>query len=101
MRVGFPPAAVRFDADCIAAVRRTAEAAGYGHQDIATGTGHDSPHIARVVPITVAFVPCGKDPNHNAAEHAEKADVTAGADVLLRAVLETDQRLAERSDRGV
>ena len=29
-----------------------------------------------------------------------KADVIAGANVLLRAVLETDQRLAERAARG-
>jgi acetylornithine deacetylase/succinyl-diaminopimelate desuccinylase-like protein len=38
--------------------------------------------------------------SHNEAEHAEKSDVIAGANVLLRAVLETDQRLAERAGRA-
>jgi beta-ureidopropionase / N-carbamoyl-L-amino-acid hydrolase len=92
--------AVRFDPDCIAAVRRAAEAAGCGHRDIVSGAGHDSAYIARVAPTTMVFVPCEKGLSHNEAEHAEKADVVAGANVLLRAVLETDQRLAERAGRG-
>jgi beta-ureidopropionase / N-carbamoyl-L-amino-acid hydrolase len=92
--------AVRFDSECIAAVRRAAEAAGYGHRDIVSGAGHDSAYIARVAPTTMVFIPCEKGLSHNEAEHAEKADVMAGANVLLRAVLETDQCLAERVDRG-
>jgi N-carbamoyl-L-amino-acid hydrolase len=92
--------AVRFDAACIDAVRRAAEAAGYGHRDIVSGAGHDSAYIARVAPTTMVFVPCENGLSHNEAEHAEKADVIAGANVLLRAVLETDQRLAERAGRA-
>jgi N-carbamoyl-L-amino-acid hydrolase len=92
--------AVRFDPDCIAAVRRAAEAAGYPSREIVSGAGHDSAYIARVAPTTMVFVPCEKGLSHNEAEHAEKSDVIAGANVLLRAVLETDQRLAERADRG-
>ena len=92
--------AVRFDPDCIAAVRRASEAAGYGHRDIVSGAGHDSAYIARVAPTTMVFVPCEKGLSHNEAEHAEKADVIAGANVLLRAVLETDQRLAEHAGRA-
>jgi beta-ureidopropionase / N-carbamoyl-L-amino-acid hydrolase len=48
----------------------------------------------------MVFVPCENGLSHNEAEHAEKADVVAGANVLLRAVLETDQRLAERAEPG-
>jgi len=92
--------AVRFDPDCIAAVRRAAEAAGYPSREIVSGAGHDSAYIARVAPTTMVFVPCEKGLSHNEAEHAEKSDVIAGANVLLRAVLETDQRLAERAGRG-
>jgi N-carbamoyl-L-amino-acid hydrolase len=91
---------VRFDPDCIAAVRRAAEMAGYGSRDIVSGAGHDSAYIARVAPTTMVFVPCEKGLSHNEAEHAEKTDVVAGANVLLRAVLETDQRLAERAARA-
>jgi N-carbamoyl-L-amino-acid hydrolase len=92
--------AVRFDPDCIASVRRAAEAAGYPSRDIVSGAGHDSAYIARVAPTTMVFVPCEKGLSHNEAEHAEKTDVVAGANVLLRAVLETDQRLADRAAGG-
>jgi N-carbamoyl-L-amino-acid hydrolase len=92
--------AVRFDADCIASVRRAAELAGYASRDIVSGAGHDSAYIARVAPTTMVFVPCEKGLSHNEAEHAEKSDVVAGANVLLRAVLETDQRLTERAARA-
>jgi N-carbamoyl-L-amino-acid hydrolase len=56
--------------------------------------------IARVAPTTMVFVPCENGLSHNRAESAEKADVVAGANVLLRAVLETDQRLAKRTGGG-
>jgi beta-ureidopropionase / N-carbamoyl-L-amino-acid hydrolase len=92
--------AVRFDPDCIEAVRNAAKASGYGSRDIVSGAGHDSAYIARVAPTTMVFVPCEKGLSHNEAEHAEKSDVVAGANVLLRAVLETDQRLAERAGRA-
>jgi N-carbamoyl-L-amino-acid hydrolase len=92
--------AVRFDADCIAAVRRAAEASGYASREIVSGAGHDSAYIARVAPTSMVFVPCEKGLSHNEAEHAEKSDVVAGANVLLRAVLETDQRLAEHAGRA-
>jgi N-carbamoyl-L-amino-acid hydrolase len=89
--------AVRFDAACIASVRRAAEAGGYPSRELVSGAGHDSAYIARAAPTTMVFVPCENGLSHNEAEHAEKADVVAGANVLLRAVLETDQRLAERA----
>jgi N-carbamoyl-L-amino-acid hydrolase len=92
--------AVRFDADCIASVRRAAEAAGYPSRELVSGAGHDSAYISRVAPTTMVFVPCENGLSHNEAEHAEKADVVAGANVLLRAVLETDQRLAEQAGRA-
>ncbi len=92
--------AVRFDPDCIESVRRAADLAGYGSRDLVSGAGHDSAYIARVAPTTMVFVPCEKGLSHNEAEHTEKADVIAGANVLLRAVLETDQRLAERVGRA-
>jgi N-carbamoyl-L-amino-acid hydrolase len=50
--------AVRFDAACVDAVRRAAEAAGYPSRDIVSGAGHDSAYVARVAPTTMIFVPC-------------------------------------------
>ncbi len=92
--------AVRFDPDCIAAVRNAAAAGGHSHRDIVSGAGHDSAYISRVAPTTMVFVPCAGGLSHNEAESAEKPDIAAGAEVLLHAVLATDQRLAEQAARG-
>ena len=93
--------AVRFDPGCVSAVARAAASLGFPAREIVSGAGHDSAYIARVAPTTMIFVPCAGGLSHNEAESAEKDDVAAGASVLLRAVLDTDQRFAEeRAGRG-
>ncbi len=87
--------AVRFDPGCVDSVRRAAAAAGYPAREIVSGAGHDSAYVARVAPTTMIFVPCEGGLSHNEAERAEPEHVAAGANVLLRAVLDFDQRLAE------
>jgi N-carbamoyl-L-amino-acid hydrolase len=90
-------AAVRFDAACVASVERAAHALDLPAREIVSGAGHDSAYIARVAPTTMVFVPCAGGLSHNEAESAEREHVAAGANVLLRAVLDTDQRLAEQA----
>ena len=92
--------AVRFNQDCIDAVRRAAAAAGYPAREIVSGPGHDSAYIARVAPTSMIFVPCEGGLSHNELEASTQDQVTTGANVLLRAVLDTDQRLAERVRGG-
>lgn len=92
--------AVRFNQDCIDAVRRAAEAQGYPAREIVSGPGHDAAYVARVAPTSMIFVPCEGGLSHNELEKSEPEQVTAGANVLLRAVLDTDQRLAERARGG-
>jgi N-carbamoyl-L-amino-acid hydrolase len=87
--------AVHFDPGCIGAVRDAAQALGYPAREIVSGAGHDSAYIARVAPTTMIFVPCAEGLSHNELESATLGDVSAGANVLLRAVLATDERLAE------
>jgi N-carbamoyl-L-amino-acid hydrolase len=94
MRCVWNSPAVHFDERCIDAVRRAAAGAGFPHRDIVSGAGHDSGYIARVAPTAMVFVPCATGLSHNEEESATLPDVAAGANVLLRAVLETDRRLA-------
>jgi len=82
----FPP--TPFDATLIAAVRNAAAAQGYTHQDILSGAGHDAVYMARVAPSAMVFVPCIDGISHNEIEDAKPADLTAGCNVLLNAVLE-------------
>jgi N-carbamoyl-L-amino-acid hydrolase len=84
--------AVRFDAECIAAVRAGTEKAGFPTRDMVSGAGHDAAYIARVAPTTMIFVPCEGGLSHNEAESTSFDECAAGAQVLLNAVLEYDQR---------
>jgi beta-ureidopropionase / N-carbamoyl-L-amino-acid hydrolase len=82
----FPP--TPFHPDLIAAVREAAAAQGYPHQEIISGAGHDAVYLARVAPAAMIFVPCVGGISHNEIEDASPADLTAGCNVLLNAVLD-------------
>ena len=82
----FPP--TPFDPKLVGAVRDAAAAQGYSHQDIISGAGHDAVYMARVAPTAMIFVPCVGGISHNEIEDAKPEDLTAGANVLLNAVLE-------------
>ena len=84
---GFDP--VTFDVACVAAVRSAAERLGYSHTDIISGAGHDACWINRMAPTAMVMCPCVDGLSHNEAEEISKDWATAGADVLLHAVVET------------
>jgi beta-ureidopropionase / N-carbamoyl-L-amino-acid hydrolase len=86
--------AVRFDPDCIAAVRSGAEKAGFAMRDMVSGAGHDAAYVARVAPTTMIFVPCAGGLSHNELESTSFDECAAGAQVLLNAILDYDARFA-------
>ena len=88
--------AVRFDEDCVAAVRAAAKVSGFSSRDIVSRAGHDATYISRVAPTAMIFVPCKDGISHNEAEYSSKEQCAAGAQVLLQAVLDYDRKLAER-----
>jgi N-carbamoyl-L-amino-acid hydrolase len=84
--VHFPPCA--FDAALVAGVERHAQALGHSVRRIASGAGHDAVYVARTCPAAMIFVPCEGGISHNEIENARPDDLAAGADVLLRSMLE-------------
>jgi N-carbamoyl-L-amino-acid hydrolase len=80
-----PP--TRFDAGLVERVDRCAADLGFKRARIVSGAGHDSLHTAQFAPTAMIFVPCSGGLSHNEAEAANPADLGAGADVLLHAVL--------------
>jgi N-carbamoyl-L-amino-acid hydrolase len=80
--------AIHFDEGAIAAVRNAAAALDYGHRDIVSGAGHDAAYVNRVAPTAMIFVPCADGLSHNEVESATPADLAAGCNVLLHAILE-------------
>ena len=89
----YPP--VPFDKDCVAAVRRAAAAFRlFSHRDIVSGAGHDACYLARVAPTSMIFTPCVDGVSHNEAEDIKQDWSTAGANVLMHAVLEKAEIVA-------
>jgi beta-ureidopropionase / N-carbamoyl-L-amino-acid hydrolase len=91
-RIWISPA-VRFDPRLIDCVKFGAEKSGFSSREMASGAGHDACYIARVAPTTMIFVPCLGGLSHNEEESTTFDECSAGAQVLLNAVLEYDRRL--------
>ncbi len=84
---GFDP--VTFDEKCVSAVRNAAERLGYSHRNLISGAGHDACWINKVAPTAMIMCPCVDGLSHNEAEDISKEWATAGAEVLMHAVVET------------
>lgn len=84
---GFDP--VTFDEKLVTSIRDAAERLGYSHRNLISGAGHDACWINRVAPTAMVMCPCVDGLSHNEAEEISKEWATAGADVLMHAVLET------------
>ena len=80
---------VTFDKTCVTAIREAAEALGYSHRNIVSGAGHDACWINRVAPTAMVMCPCVDGLSHNEAEEISREWATSGANVLMRAVVET------------
>jgi N-carbamoyl-L-amino-acid hydrolase len=82
----YPPCA--FHPDCVDSVRGAARALNLPHMDVVSGAGHDAVYLNGVAPTGMIFVPCKDGISHNEIEDAKPEHLAAGADVLLRAMLE-------------
>jgi N-carbamoyl-L-amino-acid hydrolase len=79
---------VAFAPRLVDAVRAGAKRFGLSCMDIVSGAGHDAVYVARHVPTAMIFVPCKDGISHNEIEDARPEHLTAGANVLLHAMLE-------------
>jgi N-carbamoyl-L-amino-acid hydrolase len=80
-------APIGFDAGCVDAVRTSAKECGYSVRDIVAGAGHDACYLSKVAPASMVFVPCIDGISHNEVEDAKPEWITAGANVLLGAMV--------------
>ena len=81
-----PPA---FNETLLARLRAAADRLGLKHRNIVSGAGHDACNINDIAPTAMLFCPCVGGISHNEAEEISPEWASAGADVLLHAVLET------------
>jgi len=79
---------VQFDDDVARMIESHAARLGCSHRRMTSGAGHDAQMLARICPASMVFVPSVKGISHNPAEHTAPADLAAGANVLLHALME-------------
>ena len=79
---------VVFDERVIDVVERHASAIDSRVRRMPSGAGHDAQMLARVCPTAMIFVPSRGGISHNPAEHTDADQLVAGANVLLRSLLE-------------
>jgi beta-ureidopropionase / N-carbamoyl-L-amino-acid hydrolase len=68
-------------------IREEAERLGLASMPIGSGAGHDAQIIARIAPVGMLFVPSRGGVSHDPAEDTDDAQLTTGAEVLLRTAL--------------
>ena len=56
-----------------------------------SGAGHDAQSIAQIAPVGMIFIPSVDGISHSPREESRPAQITAGADVLLRTLLVLDE----------
>jgi N-carbamoyl-L-amino-acid hydrolase len=75
------------------AITRAAGAAGVSNaMRLPSGAGHDAQQMAKLCPMGMIFVPSIGGISHSPKELTSWDDCARGADVLLKTVLELDQR---------
>lgn len=79
---------VVFDERVIEIVERHASSIDSRVRRMPSGAGHDAQMLARVCPTAMIFVPSRGGISHNPAEHTDAEQLVAGANVLLRSLLE-------------
>lgn len=81
-------APVAFAPKLVARVEAIAKEFGLPVKRLPSGAGHDAQIMAAVCPACMIFVPSVGGISHNVEEYTAPADLAAGADILLRLMLE-------------
>ena len=81
-------APIAFEESCVNAVRAGCATHGYSSREIVSGAGHDACYLAGVAPTSMVFIPCIDGISHNEIEDVKPEWITAGANVVLSAILD-------------
>lgn len=83
---------VYFDKELVGYVKESAEELGISNQFINSGAGHDAQYVSYMMPTTMIFVPSKDGHSHCEPEFTSPEQCTAGASVMLNAVLKVDKK---------
>jgi N-carbamoyl-L-amino-acid hydrolase len=83
---------VYFDKELVDLVKESAEELEISNQYINSGAGHDAQYVSYMMPTTMIFVPSKDGHSHCEPEYTSPELCTAGASVMLNAVLKADKK---------
>ena len=83
---------VYFDKELVGFVKASADELGISNQFINSGAGHDAQYVSYLMPTTMIFVPSKDGHSHCEPEYTSPEQCTAGASVMLNALLKVDQK---------
>lgn len=83
---------VYFDKELVGYVKESADELGTKNQYINSGAGHDAQFASYMLPTTMIFVPSKDGHSHCEPEFTTVEECTAGASVMLNAVLKVDKK---------
>jgi len=89
--------ATRSDPRLVAAIEAACDDLGLAHRRMASGAGHDAMIIGEFIPSAMVFVPSSGGVSHSPDEFTELEQCIDGGRVLLRTLLEVDERLDPES----
>ena len=72
-------------------IEKSAQGMGLSSRRMPSGAGHDAQSIALFAPVGMIFVPSVDGISHAPEEFTEPQDITNGANVLLRTLLDVDR----------
>jgi beta-ureidopropionase / N-carbamoyl-L-amino-acid hydrolase len=84
----FTHAPEMFSKHLVDVVATATRAHNYPEFELVSGAFHDALFVAKVCPVGMVFVRCRDGVSHNPVEYAAPSDVTAGAQVLMSALLQ-------------
>jgi beta-ureidopropionase / N-carbamoyl-L-amino-acid hydrolase len=85
-------ATVYFDKELVGFVKESADELNFKNQYINSGAGHDAQFVSEMIPTTMIFVPSKEGHSHCEPEFTTVEQCTAGASVMLNAVLKADKK---------
>jgi N-carbamoyl-L-amino-acid hydrolase len=83
---------VYFDKELVGFVKESADELGIKNQYINSGAGHDAQYVSYMMPTTMIFVPSKDGHSHCEPEYTSPEQCTAGASVMLNALLMADKK---------
>lgn len=79
---------IELDCDLSEVIKRNCKKLSLTFKEMASGAGHDTMNMAKIVPSALIFIPCIKGISHNKKEDVKSEDIFNGLKILYETVID-------------